>query len=79
MELLRRMEPFSLFVMLLGALDWGILGLFNTNLFAEVFGTGDGVNAAYTVVGLAGLVWLPRLMEMFVHADWHHRPRAHGA
>jgi uncharacterized membrane protein YuzA (DUF378 family) len=71
------MEPFSLFVMFLGALDWGILGLFNTNLFSEVFGTGDGVNAAYTVVGLAGLVWLPRLLEM-LHADAHW-PRAHGA
>lgn len=78
MELLRRLEPFSLFVMFLGALDWGILGLFNTNVLAEAFGAGDGLNAAYTVIGLAGLVWIPRLMETARHADMH-RPRPHGA
>jgi len=77
MELLKRLEPFSLFVMFLGALDWGILGLFNTNVFTEVFGTGDAVNVAYTVVGLAGLVWMPRLLSM-LHMDAHW-PRAHGA
>ncbi|MGI8800882.1 MAG: DUF378 domain-containing protein [Solirubrobacteraceae bacterium] len=77
MELFRRMEPFSLFVMFVGALDWGILGLFNTNVLSELFGPGDGLSVAYTVIGLAALISLPRLLEM-LHMDTH-RPRAHRA
>ncbi len=80
MELFRRMEPFSLFVMFLGALDWGILGVFNTNLLSEAFGTGDGLTAAYAVIGVAALIWLPRMIETMFHLDMHrHHPRPHGA
>jgi uncharacterized membrane protein YuzA (DUF378 family) len=77
MELFRRMEPFWLLVMFLGALNWGILGVFNTNLLSEALGSGDGLNAAYTVIGLAGLFSARMLMEsMHIHM---HRPHAHGA
>ncbi len=78
MELLRRMEPFSLLIMFLGALDWGILGVFNTNLFAQVFGSGDLLTAAYTVVGAAALLALAPVMETVLHVDMH-RPHAHRA
>jgi uncharacterized membrane protein YuzA (DUF378 family) len=78
MELLRRMEPFSLHILFLGALDWGILGVFNTNLFTQVFGSGDLLTAAYTVVGAAALLALPPLMETVLHVDMH-RPHAHRA
>ncbi len=78
MELLRRLEPFSLLIMFLGALDWGILGVFNTNLFAKVFGSGDVLTVAYTVVGAAALLGLAPLMEKVIHVDMH-RPHAHRA
>jgi len=78
MELLRRIEPFSLLVMFVGALDWGILGVFNTNVFAQVFGGGDLLTAAYTVVGAAALLALPPLMETVLHLDMH-RTHAHRA
>lgn len=78
MELLKRLEPFSLVVMFLGALDWGILGVFNTNVFAQVFGSGDVLTAAYTVVGAAALLALPPLMVTVLHIDMH-RPHAHRA
>jgi uncharacterized membrane protein YuzA (DUF378 family) len=77
MELFKRMEPFWLLVMFLGALNWGILGVFGTNVLAEVFGSGDALNAAYTVIGIAALFSLPRLMESMMHIDMH-RPHAHG-
>jgi len=77
MELLRRMEPFSLLVMFLGALDLGIIGLFNTNILAEVFGGGDWLAASYTVIGVAALTWVPRLMEV-MHIDMPD-PRTHRA
>ncbi len=78
MELLKRVEPFSLLVMFLGALDLGILGVFNTNLLSELFGGGDGLNAAYIVIGVAALAWLPRLMGSVLHMDTH-RPPLHRA
>jgi uncharacterized membrane protein YuzA (DUF378 family) len=78
MELLRRMEPFSVLVVFLGALDWGVLGVFNTNVFAQVFGSGNALTAAYTVVGAAALLALPPLMETVFHIDMH-RPHAHRA
>jgi uncharacterized membrane protein YuzA (DUF378 family) len=72
------MEPFSLLVVFLGALDWGILGVFNTNLFAQLFGSGDVLTAAYTVVGGAALLALPPVLETVLHIDMH-RPHAHRA
>ena len=77
MELIKRLEPFSLLVMFLGALELGILGLFGTNVLSQVF-SGDALNVAYTVVGVAGLVWLPRLMETVMRIDLH-LPRPHRA
>jgi uncharacterized membrane protein YuzA (DUF378 family) len=42
MEMLKRLEPLALFLMMIGALNWGILGLTggDTNVLAEIFGTG---------------------------------------
>jgi uncharacterized membrane protein YuzA (DUF378 family) len=65
MEMLRRLEPVALVIMFLGALNWGILGLTGgeTNVLAEVFGSGTAIDVIYVVVGLSALVFVPRLME----------------
>jgi uncharacterized protein len=67
MEMLKRLEPLALLVMIIGALNWGVLGITDgeTNVLSEIFGTGTLTNVIYVVVGVAGLVWLPRLMEAF--------------
>jgi uncharacterized membrane protein YuzA (DUF378 family) len=65
MEMLRRFEPVALIVLVLGALNWGILGLTggDTNVLAEIFGTGTLLDVIYVIVGVAALVFVPRLME----------------
>jgi uncharacterized membrane protein YuzA (DUF378 family) len=65
MEMLRKFEPFALIVLMLGALNWGILGLTggDTNVLSEIFGTGTLLDVIYVVVGAAALVFVPRLME----------------
>ena len=63
MEMLRRFEPLALFLMIVGALNWGILGLTDTNVLAEIFGTGTLTDVIYVLVGVSGLVFVPRLME----------------
>jgi uncharacterized membrane protein YuzA (DUF378 family) len=67
MEMLKRFEPVALLVMMLGALNWGILGITggDTNVIAEIFGTGTFTDVLYVIVGVAALVYLPRLFEAF--------------
>jgi uncharacterized membrane protein YuzA (DUF378 family) len=67
MEMLKRFEPVALVLMFIGALNWGILGITDgeTNVLAEIFGTGTLTDVVYVVIGVAALMWLPRLMETF--------------
>jgi uncharacterized protein len=65
MEMLKRFEPLALFLMIVGALNWGILGLTDTNVVAEIFGTGTLTDVIYVLVGVAGLMFVPRLLEAF--------------
>ena len=65
MEAIKRMEPVWLALIVVGAINWGLIGLFDYNLVAEIFGTGTVVDVIYAVVGLAGLMMVPRLLEEF--------------
>jgi uncharacterized membrane protein YuzA (DUF378 family) len=67
MEMLKRFEPLALLVVFLGALNWGILGITGgeTNVLSEIFGTGTLIDVVYVIVGVAGLMLIPRLMEEF--------------
>ena len=62
MEMLKRFEPLALVLVIVGALNWGIFGLTETNVLAEIFGTGTVIDVVYVVVGVAGL--------MFVRGCW---------
>jgi uncharacterized membrane protein YuzA (DUF378 family) len=65
MEMLRRFEPLVLFLMIAGALNWGIVGLTDgdTNVLSDIFGTGTFTNVIYVVIGVAGLLAIPRLLD----------------
>ena len=65
MEMIKRIEPLFLVLMVLGALNWGILGITDgdTNVFSEVFGDGTLLNVVYVIVGVSGLLYIPRLLE----------------
>ena len=67
MEMLKRIDPLFMLLLIIGALNWGILGITGgeTNVIAEIFGTGTFTDVVYVIVGVAALVWLPRLMEAF--------------
>jgi uncharacterized membrane protein YuzA (DUF378 family) len=76
MELLRKFEPVALFMVAIGALNWGILGLTggDTNVLAEIFGTGTLLDVIYVVVGVCALMLIPRLMdEMHIGHGAHPR------
>jgi uncharacterized membrane protein YuzA (DUF378 family) len=65
MEMLRRFEPLVLFLIIVGALNWGIFGITGgeTNVLEEIFSTGTFLDVVYTVIGVAGLLAIPRLLD----------------
>jgi uncharacterized protein len=63
MEFIKRAEPVWLVLVVIGALNWGIVGLFDTNVVEEILGTGTAADVVYVIVGLAGLAMIPRLFE----------------
>ncbi len=63
MEMIKRLEPIALLIVVLGALNWGMVGLFDTNVISDVFGSGTPTDVVYTIVGVCGLVLVPRTLE----------------
>ena len=63
MEIIKRMEPVWLALAVVGALNWGLVGLFEFNLVEEILGAGTVADVVYVIVGLAGLMMVPRLFE----------------
>lgn len=70
MEMLKRFEPIALLFLVLGALNWGMIGLFEENVISNIFGTGTFTDVVYTVIGVCGLLWIPRLLEL-LHLGGH--------
>ena len=48
------MEPIWLALVVLGALNWGIVGLFDYNVVGEILGTGTRRDVVYTSSGSPG-------------------------
>ena len=44
MEFIKRSEPVWLALVIIGALNWGIVGLFDTNVVEEILGTGTAAD-----------------------------------
>jgi uncharacterized membrane protein YuzA (DUF378 family) len=63
MDLTKRLEPLWLALVTIGALNWGLVGLFDLNLVEEILGAGTVADVVYVIVGVAGLAMLPRLFE----------------
>ena len=74
MDIIKRMEPVWLALVVVGALNWLLVGLFEWNLVAEIFGTGTVTDVIYVIVGLAGVAMLPRLFEDFRLEHATHAP-----
>jgi uncharacterized membrane protein YuzA (DUF378 family) len=76
MDVIKRMEPVWLALVVVGAVVWGLIGLFDFNLVEEIFGSGTVADVVYVIVGIAGLMMVPRLLEDFRLGT--HRPTRPG-
>lgn len=77
MDSLKRLDPLWIALLIVGGLNWAILALFDTNVVAEIFGAGTVADVLYVLVGIAALMFVPRLLE-----DLHitgHRTHPRGA
>ena len=53
---------------IVGALNWGLVGLFEYDLVAEIFGTGTATDTVYVLIGAAGLLSLLSIGSLFGRA-----------
>lgn len=51
------MDTLALILVIIGALNWGLVGLFSFDVIATIFGSSTAVvsRIIYTIIGLAGL------------------------
>lgn len=51
------LQKIALVVTIIGAINWGLIGLFDFNLVATLFGDGTWFERTiYTIVGITGLI-----------------------
>jgi len=63
---MKGLDVISLILVIIGAIVWGLIGLFNWNLITAIFGDGTAITRIiYIIVGLAGLWQLMPLFRSF--------------
>lgn len=65
------MDTLALILSIIGSLNWGLVGIFQFDLVAWLFGGQDMVisRILYTVIGLAGLWCISLLFRRFRRMD----------
>ena len=57
-------QKICLFLTIVGAIVWGLIGLFDFNLVTFIFGNGSILSRiVYTIVGIAGIINIGLLVE----------------
>ena len=78
MDVIRRLEPLWLVLVILAGLTWAVLALFDTNIVTEVVGSGTAADVVYVLFGLGALMFVPRLVDD-LRPMAAHRPRLRRA
>lgn len=62
------LQKIALTLTIIGALNWGLVGLFDFNLVEALFGEGKLMtNLIYSLVGLAGIINIGLLLSPIHH------------
>ena len=77
---MKTLQKVALALVIIGAINWGLIGLFSFDLVAAIFGGQDAIlsRIIYTLVGLSGLVSLGLLFKNWEETDYstETRPRS---
>jgi uncharacterized membrane protein YuzA (DUF378 family) len=72
MELIKRLEPLWLLLMMVVALNWAVVALFDTNVISDVL-SGTLEDVVYVAAGIGALTFVPRLLsEMHIGGHGAH-------
>ena len=77
MDLIRKLEPLALLLLIVVALNWAIDAVFGTNLVNEVLSSNTAEDVLYIAAGIGALMLLPKLMDGLHMAG--HGTKPHGA
>lgn len=63
------LQKIALVLVIIGAINWGLVGLFQFDLVAAIFGDSANIIARiiYTVIGICGLINIGLLFEDLDH------------
>jgi len=77
MDLIRKLEPLALLLLILVSLNWAIDAVFGTNVVNEVLSSNTAEDVLYIAAGIGALMLLPKLMDGLHMAG--HGTKPHGA
>ena len=61
-------QKIALVLIIIGAVNWGLVGLFDYNLVDSLFGVGSMISKIiYILVGIAGIIDISLLFNDFEH------------
>jgi uncharacterized membrane protein YuzA (DUF378 family) len=68
---MKTLQAIALILTVIGAINWGLIGLLDFDFVAALFGGADGsiARVIYTLVGIAGLVNIKLIFELFENAE----------
>lgn len=68
---MRTVQRIALVLVIIGALNWGLIGLFQWDLVAALFGGQESAmsRVVYTLVGISALFSLPMLFDPMPESD----------
>ncbi len=67
---MKTLQIISLVLTIVGAINWGLVGLFDFDLVASLFGVATTTSRLiYSVIGLAGIINIGLLFELFEKMD----------
>ena len=64
---MRTIEIIALVLTIIGAITWGLIGLFDFNLVSLIFGGAESMltKVIYILVGIAGIIDIKLLVDIF--------------
>ncbi len=64
---MRTLRIIALLLVIIGAINWGLIGLFDFNLVSLIFGGVESTltKVIYILVGISGLLCIKELVDLF--------------
>ncbi len=68
---MRILQKIALSLTIIGAINWGLVGLFQMDLVASLFNGSDSIisRVIYTIIGIAGIINIGLLLEPIREMD----------